>query len=381
MKLAGRSYLIVLGIEAPWVRSLFSVLPGIREGRRFVYAPNVRSLGYLLSSSGLKFKISNKPKTKGLTEKDVLVPGWTRFEGLSTWLLARSLRKTIRRWGRPEAIVYTLPQYAGVAEQFQDFCQAYYAYDPYRFYHGWGTKRIDGLEKRILDACSVAFGISRQLVEDLQQRTATRVHYSPNAVSTSFVEALRHVNEKSPVEFEQIVGKMVGCIGQIYPSAYDWDLLEGLSTNFPEVTFVFIGGFTAEAGEHRVRVENFFARSNVRWLGRKPHIELPHYLNRFDVCLSPLAVTQHNQRRSLLRLYDYLATDKPVLSTALREAAEHHGHIQVSQTLSDAVSALRQMLNAGVSASRLAEREQYIRQNTWEVRAEALWRVLSPLSQ
>jgi hypothetical protein len=99
---------------------------------------------------------------------------------------------------------------------------------------------------------------------------------------------------------------------------------------------------------------------------------LPQYLQRFDICLNPLAVTEQNNRRSLLRFYDYLATDKPILSTALKEAEEHETHVRTARTLDEFTSLLRSMLD-GSCFMDLKARREYIQKNTWQTRASALW--------
>jgi len=157
-----------------------------------------------------------------VVERTAVLPGWRAGQWLSTRILASILGRTIERFGVPDAIVYTLPQYAGLAERFCSYRQVYYAYDPYEFYSGWCGTRVKALEIRMLKACRAAFAVSRQLVDDLQKLSQTPVHYSPNAVSQAFIEALRKAAGPVPADLAHIKGKIVGCIGQIQPDAYDW---------------------------------------------------------------------------------------------------------------------------------------------------------------
>src|SRR5207253_3195701 len=85
-------------------------------------------------------------------------------------------------------------------------------------------------------------------------------------------------------------------------------------------------------------------KPNVHHLGVKPHSELPSYLMHFDVCFNPLIVNDHNDRRSPLRLFDYLATDRPILSTAIREAYEHAPFIEIGDSLDSCIRLLQKML-------------------------------------
>lgn len=363
-------WVLLIDSNAPWVRALFSALPGVPEKQRGVLGLRVHTPGFWLSAAKTNRRV--KAASTGLTESCVLVPGWTRFQRISTFLLGIRVQRAIGKWGVPEVIVYTFPQYAGVAERFAAHPQVYYAYDPYRFYSGWDSNHIDALEKRMLDATSVAFGISRTLVEDLRKSSHKPVFYSPNAVSAEFIEKLSNGPLPVPQDILDIRSKIVGCIGELDPVAYDWDLIETLSRKFPEVMFVFVGGLSGRAGAARDRACAILHRHNVRWVGRKPHDELPQYLRRFDVCLNPLAATEHNHRRSLLRLYDYLATDKPVLSTALREAVELQKYLQIARNLAELIALLQHMLEDSCCVD-LGARREFILGDTWQARAASLW--------
>lgn len=375
MSSPSHNWILLLDSNAPWVRSLFSALPGVREGRRRVVSWRVHTFGCQLACLKKRTRLS-APLHSGLIESNVLVPGWTRFERASTFLISRLVHRTIRHHGSPEAIVYTLPQYAGVAERFRACPQVYYAFDPYRFYTRWDPLRIGALEKRMLEATNAAFAISRLLVSDLQKRTPNPVFYSPNAVSSDFVKELANGSLSVPADLHGIGGQIVGCVGQLDQVAYDWDLVEALSGAFPQVTFVFIGAFAPGQGRAGTRAKTILAQPNIRWLGPKPHSELPAYLRHFDVCLNPLAVNEHSHRRSLLRLYDYLATDKPILSTAVQEAGEHEGHVQIGRNPAHLSSLLAAMLRQPVPPE-LPARHRYITNNTWECRASAFYNNLS----
>ena len=198
--------------------------------------------------------------------------------------------------------------------------------------------------------------------------------YSPNAASIEFIERLSKPVGPVPADLAALPRPIVGCIGQINRS-YDWDLIAGLADALPDVSFVFVGPVFQEPVELAKRVDAALAKKNVRHLGPKPHDELPDYLQHFDVCFNPLAVNSHNDRRSPLRLFDYLATEKPILSTAIREAHEHVPFIEIGRDLDECVRVLRRMTAADYTVD-LAARREYIRQNTWHARAQQLLRLI-----
>ena len=195
-----------------------------------------------------------------------------------------------------------------------------------------------------MDRCGAVFAVAVALAEDFRRETTTPVYHLPMAVSSSF---LRNA-EAAPADVQSIRRPIVGCTGQINRS-YDWDLIE----------------------EIRQRIDRVFGRPNVHWLGPRPHGLLPDYLNAFDVGLNPLLMSHHADRRSPLRLFDYMSTAKPIISTAIREAFEHQEHLLIASSAEECVDLLREVL-AGRIAVDAEARRLYIQGQTWERRAEHL---------
>jgi len=370
MKTNQRS-LFVVDTGAPWVRSLLHAMPpevgiyGFRVRNAFAFPGGLR---------GQFQKVGRSEKvTESWNDTWVSVPSWHKAFGLSTWLVTRQVKNAIRRFGKPDAMLFTLPWYAQVAENFTGVTKAYYAHDTFRFYD-WNREKTIALEGRLLRSCHVGFGVAKQVVADLQEMASTPVHYLPMA--TTWLPGAGHAEGKAEAEkdFESVPKPRVGCVGQINSSAYDWELIEYLSVGFPNVHFVFIGPrFKEQSSAAANRIEAVFARSNVHWLGPKPHTHLPAYLRRFDVCINPLCVSEHNHRRSPLRLFDYLTTDRPIVSTSIAEAFNHVPHIRIAKNKEE----FRRLLDEALAlqeAPDLERRRDYIAANTWHARAEEFWR-------
>jgi glycosyltransferase involved in cell wall biosynthesis len=358
--------LFVVDTGASWIRSFLHAMPsdvrihGFRVRNAFSFPDGLRGA----------FQKARQSETVSEWWDDtwVSVPSWHRAFELSSWLVARQMRKTIRRFGQPDVILFTLPWYAKVAETFSGMSKAYYAFDPYRFY-GWDNNKVIPLERRILGNCHVAFGVARLLVTDLQHLTTTPVQYLPNATAWSPGQATTEGEAVAAKDLESVPTPRVGCVGQIHSSAYDWELIEHLSASFPSVHFVFVGPRLKEqSSAEALRIESVFARPNVHWLGPKPHPHLPAYLRIFDVCINPLCISEHNHRRSPLRLFDYLATDRPIISTAIAEAFNHVPFVSIGKDKEDFARLLGEALSLKVAPD-LEVRREYLAANTWHSRA------------
>ena len=408
--------LLAVDANAPWTRSLVAAMP-----------PRVRADSLRLESlgrlrPGFAGALLRRARPRRLRpnqwEHLRIIPGWTRAYGLSCSIVARWIRRQVlhpmgggghtseprgsfrvsdsgagpaprgaetahrsvpttggpgRTW-----VIYTVPQYAGVADRLRGFRgvrQAYYAYDPYTEYRGWDADKVRAWEGSLFAACDKIITISEALRHDFQSLSARKAHYLPNAVSADFLRRMRLPTDRPADLPAPDRGKIIGCIGQINASSYDWNLIEELARLRPAERFVFIGPNIEADPDKRAAIERVFTRPNVHWLGPRPHDDLPKYLQHFDICLNPLAVNEHNDRRSPLRLYDCLATDKPILSTAIAEAHCHLPHLSLCRGAEEMAAVIEQVCS-GKYEMDLDARRRYIETNTWEHRAEQLLAIL-----
>ncbi|MFL5329784.1 MAG: hypothetical protein ACJ8C4_12805 [Gemmataceae bacterium] len=359
--------LVVIDGNAPWVRSLFAGMPGeVAVDLLRVYS----AVDYVRNHRGSMRQIFRWRQVDERTrELTVLVPGWTRAYAASSAIVQSAVRRVRRNPEAATSLVFTTPFYARVAKSFPGVNRSYFAYDPFLAYD-WDATSVARLEKELLCECDSVFAISHALADDFSAHTSQPVHYLPNAVAESFLERLSNQREPMPEDLADLPRPIIGCVGQINRS-YDWDLIATISDALPHMSFVFVGPIFLESAEMTKRIQSVLSRPNVRHLGTKPHEDLPRYLMHYDVCFNSLEVNEQNHRRSPLRLYDYLATDRPILSTAIREAYEHRPFIEIGPTADDCVNLLRTMTSPDYRTD-LVGRAQYILRNTWQNRAEQM---------
>jgi glycosyltransferase involved in cell wall biosynthesis len=68
-------------------------------------------------------------------------------------------------------------------------------------------------------------------------------------------------------------------------------------------------------------------RPNIHWLGMQAYDTLPYLLAGWDVCLMPFAINESTRFISPTKTLEYLAGEKPVVSTPVRDVALLYGHV------------------------------------------------------
>jgi UDP-galactopyranose mutase len=119
-----------------------------------------------------------------------------------------------------------------------------------------------------------------------------------------------------PSDLARIPRPWVGYAGTI-TSRVDEELVAWLAEQRQNVHFVFLGPLMDPA-----RFRSLFKHPNVHYLGNKHYSDLPDYLLNFDVSIIPHRTGRHENDGDSLKVFEYLASGKPVVSTNTLDIAE-----------------------------------------------------------
>ncbi|TCP64589.1 glycosyltransferase [Baia soyae] len=109
----------------------------------------------------------------------------------------------------------------------------------------------------------------------------------------------------------------------------------------------------------------FVNHSSIQFLDNIPHHQLNQYIQHFTVCLIPFRINAITLATNPIKAYEYLASGKPVISTALPECRTMCPYIDVAENMRHFVELVEWRLKEpGDSESRI----QYALSNTWEHR-------------
>ncbi|HYH03542.1 MAG TPA: glycosyltransferase, partial [Bacillota bacterium] len=163
-----------------------------------------------------------------------------------------------------------------------------------------------------------------------------------------------------------------GFIGAIY-EWLDFKLLESLARSNPGWSLVMIG-----PKQHGLVVPE--TCPNIHWLGPRDYKVLPWYLNNIDVMLIPFLRNQTTEHANPIKLWEYLAAGKPVVTTDLPEIPVLNGITWVSENersfIENCTNALANVTNP-LKQKELASRARTIaRNNSWEERCRQMVSVI-----
>jgi glycosyltransferase involved in cell wall biosynthesis len=224
--------------------------------------------------------------------------------------------------------------------------------------------RIEEAEARLAARADVVFATAEALETRMRRLNARTVRLPNGADGDHFAPAAAAVLP-APPDVARIPGPVLGYVGEM-ARWFDAELVQALARHDPSWQIVLIGPV------HGDGIAPLRALPNVHYLGPKPYRELPAYLHRFDVGLLPFRIDRLTAAVDPVKLYEYLAAGKPVVSTRLPEASRHGDAVIVADRAAfpaAVATALRQAADPAGVARRVA----IARENSWDRRvADAL---------
>lgn len=111
---------------------------------------------------------------------------------------------------------------------------------------------------------------------------------------------------------------IIGYYGAL-ASWFDYELVKYLALKRPEYNIVLLG----------IKYDDSFDKaglnkySNIYFLGSKDYSVLPNYASNFNVCTIPFLINNITQATSPLKLFEYMALGKPIVTTAMKECKKY----------------------------------------------------------
>ncbi|MBN2306196.1 MAG: glycosyltransferase [Anaerolineae bacterium] len=137
-----------------------------------------------------------------------------------------------------------------------------------------------------------------------------RAHLLPHGVDYDHFAQARAGTLDIPADMAALPRPIVGYYGTISREWFDVGVIGAAARQRPGVTFVLIGPVHAAVRQHPD-----LQRPNIHFLGPRPYASLPAYLTAFDVCIIPKVRSEMTAASMPLKLREYLAAGKPVVTT------------------------------------------------------------------
>jgi glycosyltransferase involved in cell wall biosynthesis len=219
-----------------------------------------------------------------------------------------------------------------------------------------GEWYTEASEQQVIETSAVLVATAPALQERLERRSGRAVRLLPNAVNSFLFDPGRFY--PAPADLPPGAWRAI-YTGALWGEWFDWELLLRTARAYPQAAVVVIGDYAGQCPD---------PPPNLHFLGLKAQRDLPAYLAHAQVALLPWRITPITQATSPLKVYEYIAMQKPVVAPDLRPL---HGLPGVS--LIQGAEAF--IAEVGAAAYRRVDEEaaiRFVNENDWQKRVADL---------
>ncbi len=267
---------------------------------------------------------------------------------------------------------FVVPHPGFLAGRLGEALCVYYCIDDYAAHPGVDPALIGERDRALSQHADLLFVAPPALLEAKRALNPDTV-YAPHGVDVElFSRAADPATAVAPGA-AGLAHPVVGYIGSLH-EWIDLELMAWLARARPAWTFLCVGHAATD-------VSALAALPNVRLAGPQPYAELPHWARAFDVAIIPYRLNRQVENANPLKLREYLATGKPVVSVRNLEIEKFARWVRIADGREAFLAALDEAL-ANDTPAAAAERMAAVADQTWDRRVEeVLARVVAALGQ
>lgn len=150
---------------------------------------------------------------------------------------------------------------------------------------------------------------------------------------------------------------------------FDYNLVKEIAKARPEYNIVFFG-IKYDGSFDEANLGEF---DNIYFLGSRSYDILPYYARYFTVCTIPFLINSITQATSPVKLFEYMALEKPIVTTAMNECKKYKS-VMIANNKDEFVN----LIDKAVKMDKVNDREYYellkkeALENTWDEKAKSI---------
>lgn len=279
--------------------------------------------------------------------------------------LALQVRRAARRCGIRRPLVWVAcPPAATVIDDLNPARLVYQRTDRFENFKGVDAMRIRSFDRALKERADLVLFCSRELYDSEKDdcRVAAFVDHGVDYERFEAAGLAASGAGREPADVAHIPRPRVGFVGGIDAHTFDPPLFVEVARGLPDAQFVMVGGSTMADG--------WCPLPNVHLLGQRPYQAVADYMAACDVLIMPWNKSDWIRACNPVKMKEYLAVGRPVVSTYFREIEFYKDHIEVATDVPAFIAAIR---NAIDHPGEAAPRRERVKRHTWAAKADSVW--------
>jgi glycosyltransferase involved in cell wall biosynthesis len=277
------------------------------------------------------------------------------------WLMWRERIRRPISW-------FLVPHLSFAVNKLDTRFSIYYCIDDYAALPDVNSRAIRAMDQQLTRGADLVFVASDTILEEkLQLNSASFV--SPHGVDFDHFARAQNHRLAVPSDIAKLPRPIIGFFGLV-ERWIDLELIQYLAEQRPNWSFVLIG--RVAVADDRVPREK-----NIYFLGKRPYEELPAYGQQFEACIIPYRLTQQVLHANPIKLREYLAMGKPVVSVSTPEIDKYADVVEIAHTPEDFLAKLDAVLIRPSSPEEAQRRMNRVASESWDARLNEVMKIIN----
>lgn len=271
------------------------------------------------------------------------------------------LTMTLLRIKEPIFYIGCLPAFE-IVKRLRTKYLVYERTDLFEEMPGTNKHYIASLDKEISESADLVLYVNKALWEEGVSRNKNSLLVGHGVDFNLFVNATE--SKYVPEDMVKIPKPIIGFFGDISDKTSNFALLEFIAEKLPDMSLVLVGPISADVS----RLKRF---QNVYFLGRKPYDQVPFYGKEFNVAIMPWNKNRWIKFCNPIKVKEYLALGKPIVSTYYPEVESYSDIIHVARDYDEFTSCIRKAVSED-NRKKLEERRKRVQNETWDSKVDQI---------
>jgi len=280
---------------------------------------------------------------------------------INSAIIVYSLKQLCRKLKIENPILwFVVPHIADVVGKLDEKLVVYYCIDDYSSLPGVNKMMVENMDELLTKKADIVFVSAEPLLESKKDMNRN-VILSRHGVDYDHFNKACSPKIEIAEEVKDMKKPVIGFFGLI-ETWIDLDLVKFLAESRPEWNFLMIG---------RVAVTDNPCADlpNVRFIGSKKYEILPEYAKIFDVAIIPCKINKLIINFNPLKLREYLAMGKPVVSVRVPEVEAFSDVIEIADTYQEFLDNVDFVLSND-NQEKFNKRLDKVKDSSWKSRVD-----------